>query len=162
MLRLMTVTFSGRCRILVVLRRAVWVAMFQVIFKTRVSTQGILISIVNEGHLPVASCLCGSSGETRPSEDPPWLQRCRQIPLVVAGGVGGRTCAAGETRVAFEDAGTCCEKPSAVTRLLGPQVSHWGQGNTVVTLGTCRLHSLACGMAAGSVRVMHWEPGPRA
>ena len=50
MLRLMTVTFSGRCRILVAPLRAVWVAMFQVIFKIRVSTQGMLISIVNEGH----------------------------------------------------------------------------------------------------------------
>jgi hypothetical protein len=75
---------------------------------------------------------------------------------------GRSTCAAGETRVAFEDAGTCCGKPIAVMRLLGPQTSNHGQGNMVVTVLTRRLHSLACGMAAGSVRVMHWEPGPRA
>jgi len=66
----------------------------------------------------------------------------------------------GETPAAFKEAGTCCGKPRAVARLLEPQASRCGPGNMAVTLVPRRLHSLACGMAAGRVRVTHWKSGP--
>lgn len=66
------------------------------------------------------------------------------------------TCA-GETQAELLWRADVSWEINAVTRLLGPQASHRGPGNTVVTVFPRRSHSLACVMAAGRVQVMHRE-----
>lgn len=62
-----------------------------------------------------------------------------------------------ETRAGLSWRADVSWETNVVTRHLGPQASHCGEGNTVVTVFPRRPHSLACVMAAGRVRVMHRE-----
>jgi hypothetical protein len=164
---LLTVIFCGCCCILVALRRDAWALIPQVIFKTRVSTQGILRSIVTKGHSTCNFLPLRKSGRDRPFGGSAMVA---EVPTDTSGGCWWCWCSnlysksvLVRRRLLLRRRRLDLKKKRDVTRLLGPQASHCGQGNTVLTLVPRCLYFLACGMAAGRVRIMqHCLSGPRA